>query len=47
VTIFARHHMDACCGGAHPIRFSAEKHAAPLEQVMAQLEELAASRPRR
>jgi NnrS protein/uncharacterized protein DUF542/uncharacterized protein DUF1858 len=36
--VFARHHIDACCGGTKPIAVVCEKHGIPLEVLLAELE---------
>ena len=35
--VLARHHLDTCCGGAHPLRFAAERHGVPLEPLLEEI----------
>jgi regulator of cell morphogenesis and NO signaling len=41
VEIFNRYGIDACCGGASPIREAARRDGAPLEPLMQELLQLA------
>ncbi len=38
--ILARHHLDTCCGGRHPLREAARRHGVPLEMILNELERL-------
>ena len=40
--VFARHGLDTCCGGAHPVEMAARAHKLPLEPLMVELERAAA-----
>ncbi len=39
--VFARHGLDTCCGGTHPIEMAARAHEVDLAALMAELEEKA------
>jgi len=41
--VFARHGLDTCCGGAHPVELAARAHKLDLAVLMAELEGAAAS----
>jgi hypothetical protein len=41
--VLARHGLDACCGGAHPLRFACTAHNVPLRAVLEALEALQAA----
>jgi len=40
--ILARHHLDTCCGGRHPLREAARRHGVPLEPILDELRGLEA-----
>jgi hypothetical protein len=42
--IFARHGLDTCCGGAHPVEMAARAHKLDLTALMAELESATAPR---
>ena len=41
VAVFARHGVDACCGGGKPVAIVAERHGLRLEALLAELGEAA------
>jgi iron-sulfur cluster repair protein YtfE (RIC family) len=43
VGVFARWEIDSCCGGARTLQEVAERHALPLEELLAELEAAAKS----
>jgi regulator of cell morphogenesis and NO signaling len=40
VEIFARHGLDACCGGAKPLALVCEKHGLNLDAILKELRTL-------
>src|SRR5262245_55439607 len=44
--VFARHGLDACCGGAHPVAAAARSHKLDLPALMAELQAVTADRVR-
>lgn len=36
--VLARHGLDTCCGGSHPLEFACRAHNLPLQEVVAALE---------
>ncbi len=40
--IFAKHGLDTCCGGGHPVAFAARAHRVDLAELMAELQAAAA-----
>jgi len=40
--VFARHGLDTCCGGAHPVEMAARAHKLDVAALMAELESVAA-----
>lgn len=36
--VFARHGLDLCCGGIHPVRMAAQAHGLDPEALLAELE---------
>ena len=41
IGVFTRFHIDSCCGGAVPIEDAAKRDGAPLDELMAALDEAA------
>ncbi len=39
--VFGRYHIDACCGGAFPIREAAERHRIDPDALLAELNRVA------
>jgi regulator of cell morphogenesis and NO signaling len=37
VTVFARHHIDSCCGGGLPVEEAARRHGVDLDALLAEL----------
>jgi hypothetical protein len=37
VVVFARHGLDACCGGAKPLSLVCERHGLNLDAILAEL----------
>lgn len=42
VEVFNRYGIDACCGGAAPVRIAAERDGADAAEVLAELERVIA-----
>jgi len=43
IALFNRHGIDACCGGAAPVKQAAERDGADVEALLAELEQLVRS----
>lgn len=39
--VFAKHGLDLCCGGSHPIQVAAQAHGVALDPLLAELEQVA------
>lgn len=37
LSVFHRHGLDACCGGAHPVAEAARRHGVDLDELIREL----------